>query len=51
MPAKPVLAIRLFTSAALATVLALSVAGCKTTGEDLIPGSLTAPEAQRHGAA
>jgi Flp pilus assembly protein TadD len=44
---RPALAARLFASAALAAVLALSVAGCKTTGDDLVTGSVTAPETPR----
>lgn len=47
MPAKPALATRLFASAALVAVLALSVAGCKTTGDDLITGSAASPETPR----
>ena len=47
MPAKPVLAARLFASAAFAAVLAVSLGGCKTTGDDLITGSVTAPQAPR----
>jgi len=52
MPLKPrptqtALAARLFASAAIAAVLALSVAGCKTVDEDLITGSVTAPETPR----
>lgn len=43
---RPALAARLFASAAVATVLALSVAGCKTTGDD-ITGSIAAPETPR----
>ena len=46
-PAQTAFAARLFASAALAAVLALSVAGCKTTGDDLITGSVTAPETPR----
>ena len=47
MPAKSALAARLFASAALAMVLALSLGGCKTTGDDLVTGSVTAPETPR----
>ena len=43
---RPALAARLFASAALALVLALSVAGCKTTGDD-VTGSIGAPAAPR----
>ena len=43
---RPALAARLFASAAVAAALALSVAGCKTTGDD-ITGSITAPETPR----
>lgn len=46
MPRRPVLA-RLFASVALVSVLALSVAGCKTTGDDLITGSISAPDQPR----
>ncbi|HEX5210476.1 MAG TPA: tetratricopeptide repeat protein [Pseudolabrys sp.] len=47
MPAKPALAIRLFASAALATTLALTLGGCKTTGDDIITGSVAAPQTPR----
>jgi Flp pilus assembly protein TadD len=46
---RPALAARLIASAALAAVLALSVAGCKTTGDD-ITGSIGTPAAPRSDA-
>jgi Flp pilus assembly protein TadD len=47
MPPKPALATRLFASAALATVLAVSLGGCKTTGDDIVTGSVAAPQTPR----
>ena len=47
MPLKPALATRLIASAAMVAVLALSLGGCKTTGDDLVTGSIAAPEAPR----
>jgi len=49
MPPRSALAARLLASAALVGVLALSVAGCKTTSDD-ITGSIAAPNAPRSDA-
>lgn len=48
MPLRPARAARLLASAALAAVLALPIAGCKTSGESDVTGSIgAAPEAPR----